>query len=91
MFSNNKIEEEVINQAAQNLAKDIDREILWSFLEESGWTRVRLHKLNGYNTLLDVEIKSWAKLNCKAEFEAHGFDYLFQDKKDANWFKLRWM
>ena len=75
--------------AAQAIAKDIDREVLWGMLEGMGWTRVMLPRLIDNNHAIDIT--HWLAINCKHPFERSGRDFMFESKQDANWFILRWM
>jgi hypothetical protein len=82
------IEEEIINRAGNQIAQDIDREVLWGMLQGIGWTRVMLPTLgNGEQA---VDIITWLEDNCKKAYERNGRDFIFEDTKDANWFILRW-
>ena len=82
------LEEELLDKAGKQMACDIDREILWGMLEGIGWTRVMLPTLgNGEQA---VEIIVWLESNCKKAYERNGRDFIFEDKRDANWFVLRW-
>jgi hypothetical protein len=80
------IEEEMIEKAGQAMAREIDREVLWGMLEGIGWHRVMLSR-----NINEVDIKQWIALNCSKGVEHHGTDFIFEDMKDANWFKLRWL
>jgi hypothetical protein len=82
------LEEEIINKAGKAMANDIDREVLWGMLQGIGWTRVMLP--NDTAMLNATLIKEWLSLNCKQSHERHRSDFIFEDVKDANWFKLRW-
>ena len=82
------LEEELLDKAGKQMANDIDREILWGMLQGIGWTRVMLPTLgNGEQA---VEIIVWLESNCKNAYERNGRDFIFEDKRDANWFVLRW-
>lgn len=78
------LENEIIDQAAESMARDIDREVLWGFLTQIGWTRVIIQQ--NYNLVIDA----WLHHNCKGAYEHHNKDFIFEDVKDANWFILRW-
>jgi hypothetical protein len=82
------IQDELIEQAGKDLAKEIDREILWGMLEGMGWHRVMLPTLG--DAYMAVDIITWLEDNCKNPYERSGRDFIFESKKDANWFKLRW-
>jgi hypothetical protein len=84
----NNLEQEIIDQAGSRMAAEIDREILWGMLQGIGWTRVMLP--NDTAMLNATLIKEWLSLNCKQSHERYRSDFIFEDAKDANWFKLRW-
>ena len=79
------ISEEIVNQVADQMAKDIDSLVLMSAL---GWTSV---KLNGFrNNKEAVDITLWLEQNCTGEWKNLSTRYIFEKKKDAEWFILRW-
>lgn len=84
-MKSNSIQDEIIEKAGQEMAREIDREILWGFLEELGWIRVMI------NRNFNLEINEWLVHHCKNAYERHNRDFIFEDSKDANWFKLRWL
>ena len=82
------LEEEIIQAKAKEMQEEIDKEILWGMLEGIGWTRVMLPTLgNGEQA---VAIITWLEYSCKHAYERSGREFIFESKKDANWFKLRW-
>ena len=82
------LEQEMIEAKAKQMSDEIDREVLWGMLQGMGWTRVMLPRLVDNNHAIDITY--WLEANCKKAFERNGRDFLFEDVKDANWFKLRW-
>ena len=82
------LEKEMIEAKAKEMQYEIDREVLWGMLQGMGWTRVMLP--NDTAMLNATLIKEWLLINCKQSHEHHRSDFLFEDVKDANWFKLRW-
>jgi hypothetical protein len=82
------LEEELINKAGIEMAREIDREILWSMLVEIGWTRVMLPTLGPVGQT--VELNVWLEKNCKQAHERNGRDFIFEDEQDAVNFILRW-
>jgi len=82
------LEQEMIEAKANEMQQAIDREILWGMLEGFGWTRVMLSTLIDNHHAIDITL--WLLDNCKGNFEREGRDFLFENVKDANWFKLRW-
>ena len=82
------LEEELIEKAGTEMAREIDREVLWGMLEGIGWTRVMLPRYIDNTHAIDITY--WLDDNCKNPFERNGRDFLFESAKDANWFILRW-
>lgn len=82
-------EDEVMAQAAEAMAREIDREILWSMLAELGWIRIMLPSLLDMKNAVDIQ--DWLVLNCNKGYQHSGRDFIFEDERDANWFKLRWL
>jgi hypothetical protein len=82
------IQEEMIEKAGTEMAREIDREVLWGMLQGIGWTRVMIPRL--IDNAHAVDITYWLEENCKTPFERSGRDFIFESQKDANWFVLRW-
>ena len=82
------IQDEMIERAGNEMAREIDREVLWGMLQGIGWTRVMLTRLTDNNHAIDI--RNWLALNTKKSYESNGRDFIFEDAKDANWFVLRW-
>ncbi len=82
------LEEEIANKAASEMAREIDREVLWGLFEGIGWTRFKISRLTDNNHAIDIT--NWLSDNCKGQFERNGAEFLFEDSKDAVLFMLRW-
>jgi len=82
------IEDDIADKLGNDLAREVDREILWGMLQGLGWTRVMIPKFIDNHHAIDITY--WLEANCKKAYERSGRDFLFEDVKDANWFKLRW-
>ena len=82
------IEDDIADKLGNDLAREVDREILWGMLQGLGWTRVMIPKFIDNHHAIDITY--WLEENCKKAYERSGRDFLFEDTKDANWFKLRW-
>jgi hypothetical protein len=82
------IEEEMIERAGKEMAREIDREVLWGMLEGIGWTRVMIPTMGDASKAVDII--TWLEDNCKKAHERNGRDFIFEDSRDANWFILRW-
>ena len=83
------LEEEIANKMGDQMAREIDREVLWGMLKEIGWTRVLLSRIQDNNHAVDIT--HWLKENCKHPYERNGRDFIFEDKKDAVNFILAWV
>ncbi len=84
----NTIQDQIIEQAGQEMAREIDREILWGMLVGIGWTRVMIsHETAMVSATL---IKEWLEHNCVNSYEKHRTDFIFEDNKEATMFILRW-
>ena len=78
----------ILEDRAKELARDIDREVMWSMLEGIGWQRVIL-PFSSIDFIKEVE--EWAEDHLSGAYEKHRSDFIFEDDKDAMWFKLRWL
>lgn len=78
-----------IDQAGQNIAKDIDFGVLASMLVSScGWTTVELPSLRSNDNAIDIA--NWLNLECKAHWRHRGRTFVFESKDEAALFKLTW-
>ena len=82
------LEQEIINKAGKEMAREIDREILWGMLKDIGWHRVMLDRFTDNNHAVDIT--HWLEVNCKNPFERSGADFIFESEVDAVNFTLRW-
>ena len=82
------LEEEIANKMGNQMAQDIDREVLWGMLQDLGWTRVMLPTLGNGEQAVNIIV--WLEDNCKSPYERNGREFIFESQKDANWFILRW-
>ena len=82
------MEQELLDKAGKEMAREIDREIIWSLFEGMGWTRFKISRLTDNNHAVDISY--WLDENCKGKFERNGSEFLFEDSKDAVLFMMRW-
>lgn len=91
-FSNMKLEEEIVNKMSNQMAREIDAEILWgirvTMLEEQGWQLVNLAKFIDNHHAVDITY--WVEENTKGTYYRNGRHFIFEDPKDATMFILRW-
>ena len=81
-------EDELFDEIGKQIAKEIDEGILSNILVESGWIPVKFHFKDNFQA---VDINEWLNETCEDDWARYGSDYLFKDKKDAEWFILRWI
>ena len=86
---NMSIEEEIANKMGTQMARDIDREVLWGMLQGIGWTRIMLDRLQDNKHAIDIT--HWLAENCQHPFERSGRDFIFENEQDATLFILRWV
>jgi hypothetical protein len=82
------IQEQIINDAGNHLAKLTDFTILADMLCEIGWRKVILSPMTWEQGL---EVDAWTEKHVKGHFETMGLVWIFEDEEDANWFALRWL
>lgn len=82
------VEDEIAQQLAKEIQKEIDEGILSNILLETGWTQIYFEFKNNQHA---VDIADWILNNCQCQVERFTNHYLFEDKKDAEWFILRWV
>lgn len=83
-----ELHEQILAQKAKELANDVDAQILREMLAELGWHEIVMNPVTweqGYH------IDSWVEDNIKGRMWTQGLVWMFEDAKDANWFKLRWL
>jgi len=79
------LSEEIINKAGDQMAKDIDTQVLLSAL---GWTSIKLKRFSDGTEAVDII--EWIDTNCTGEWKNLGTRFIFEKKQDAEWFSLRW-
>jgi hypothetical protein len=82
------LEEEILNKAGAELAREVDREVLWSMLVGIGWTRVLISLET--SMVHATDIKEWLDSNTTGSYEKHRSDFMFENDKDAMLFILKW-
>lgn len=81
------IEDEMLDRIGKEIARDIDEGIMSDILIESGWTPVNFQFNSNEQA---VDITDWLNETCESKWRRFGGNYLFEDKKEAEWFTLRW-
>jgi hypothetical protein len=85
---NNSLEDEIITKLGNEMANEIDFQILCDMLTELGWRRVILSPMSTEDS---YEVDMWTKKHVKGHFETLGLVWVFELEEDANWFALRWL
>jgi hypothetical protein len=80
-------EDEIAEELSRNIAKEIDEEIMADLLTQIGWISVKFRHTEHNHA---KHINFWLLKNCHSQYRRLSNYYLFEDKKDAEWFILRW-
>lgn len=82
------LEDEIANELSNQIAQEIDFELLTDVLVACGWTKIVLKKAALPCT--GVELHEWRERNLKGRWKAHERVWLFEKAEDALVFTLRW-
>lgn len=82
------LEAEIVSALAKEMAASMDFEILVDVLCRFGWTRLDI-KYSAEKTW--QEVIDWVDQTCQTGHKEHNGIWIFEDPKDAAWFKLRWV
>ena len=78
----------VLDKLADDLRRDIDREVLWVALKDSGWKSVIIDRFRDNKHAVDIT--HWLEENCKNTYQRSGREFIFKDTKYATIFILKW-
>ena len=84
------IPDEIMNNAAKEMADDIDWELMSSLMTQTGWTKITVDFGPRMTESTAHEIKEWTRSQCKGYVQSRKKDWLFQNAEDATLFTLRW-
>jgi hypothetical protein len=82
------LEEELIKDAGNRMAAEIDFGVLSDMLCSIGWTKVILSPMAWED---GCAVDEWTATNTKGNFETVGLVWIFERPEDANWFAMRWL
>ena len=96
-----QLEEEIANDMATRIAKQIDRELLddimIAVLTDEGWTATTVNPaftdmgmLSGRYEEWYSQTAEWIHLNAQGDYKLVKGQWLFEDPRDATMFILRW-
>lgn len=80
--------EEMMQLKSKEIADELDANIIRELLIESGWHQVVLSPMTweaGYT------VDQWVSSNIKGRIWTYGLVWMFEEDKDAMWFKLKWL
>lgn len=79
---------DMAEQLAKNIQEEIDFQILSDMLVSMGWHHMTFEPFREEKEA--AELKEWFKTNCKGKVQSYGSNWLFENEKDMAWFILRW-
>ena len=97
--SKTTLEEEIIERASQEIAREMDKSIfedlMTNVLIKEGWTETTINPAFGKGSIVTeidwyAETAEWIHINAKDDYKLLKGQWLFKDPKDAMWFILRW-
>lgn len=85
----NGLEDEMTKILAQEMQREIDAEVLRSMFKELGWHEIVLTPMTHEK---GKAIDQWVHEHLKGRSHwTHGLVWLFEEDRDAMWFKLKWL
>lgn len=82
------LQDEIMAKKAKELADEMDAQILRQMLIDLGWQQVVLSSMDMEQS---YAIDQWVEDNIKGRMWSRGLVWLFEDDRDAMWFKLKWL
>ena len=93
--------DQILDEAGQKMAQDIDKEILDTMIRDSltkdGWTQTNINPaFSEYGMMVKPfedwysKTAEWVHLNATGDYKLVKGQWLFEDPKDATMFILRW-
>jgi hypothetical protein len=94
-----KLEEEIANHLATEIAREIDKELLDTImidvLKSEGWTATNINPAYGKSSIVNeidwyAETAEWIHVNATDDYKLLRGQWLFKNQEDAIMFTLRW-
>jgi hypothetical protein len=82
------LEDEIANKLSNEIAQQIDFELLTDILIACGWHSVKLPSL--LNRKRSIDIIEWCEEHAHKKYRHMGRIFVFEDQGDAVNFTLRW-
>ena len=83
-----ELHEQILAEKAAELANEMDAQILMEMLMDLGWHQVVLYPME---MEISYEIDQWIENNVKGRLWNRGIVWMFENDRDAMWFKLKWL
>ena len=83
-----ELQEQILAEKAADLADEMDAQVLRQMLIDLGWQQVVLSAMSWEES---YTIDLWVEDNIKGRMWSRGLVWLFEDDRDAMWFKLKWL
>lgn len=81
-------EDEIAEQIAREMQKEIDGDIMASVLKQIGWVAIDV----AFKDKRQVnQVNSWLQENCQGQYRRLNTTFLFEKTQDAEWVSLRWL
>jgi hypothetical protein len=80
--------EKMIDDAAKQMAEEIDAEMIRTLYKDFGWHEVKLWPMIHEK---GISIDEWTTQHVKHGMWTKGLVWMFENENEANWFKLRWL
>ena len=81
------LSEEYMDILAQEMQKEIDESVMLEMLVIGGWTKVQYSYKSREHS---VDVINWIDENIKDGYKRLSDSFVFEEKKHAEWFILRW-
>ena len=86
--SNVSLEDEIMETLSKNIQQEMDQSVMLEILVECGWTKVPYHFTSSHHA---VDVMMWLDDTLRDNWQRLSGSFIFKDKKDAEWFMLRWL
>jgi hypothetical protein len=92
-----RLEENILDRMAKDMAREIDKEILEilmiDMLTDKGWIKTKINPTfnnRSYKSEWYAETAEWVHMNATGDYKMLQGQWLFKEPKDATMFILRW-
>ena len=87
--SDPSIDDELVKTLMDQIQKEMDEDIMRKVYIEQGWTEIVFKYKNPKHA---VDIMDWCWVTfTQNQWKRLGGSFVFKNKKDAEWFLLRWL